>query len=117
MGYIQHNAIVVTCHDSDSAMIVANKARGILLTVIGPSERVINGYCTLLICPDGSKEGWQESDLGNERREMFKLWLRENGDNLYPEWVEIQYGHDDARSEVIEDAWSDKDGIRVERDV
>jgi len=40
--------------------------------VIGPVEAVVNGYAWLAFLPDGSKEGWEDSDLGDEYQERFR---------------------------------------------
>ena len=110
MGYIRHNAIVVTvsiCGDADEA---AWTARSMGCVVIGPSEPCINGYRTLAVCPDGSKEGWEESQLGEEHRAQFRDWLdskrHEDGGTHY-EWVEVSYGGDNRNSSIERDAWNE----------
>ncbi len=35
----------------------------------------INGYLSFFVAPDGSKEGWSESQNGDEAREKLTLWL------------------------------------------
>jgi hypothetical protein len=82
------------------------------LQVLGPSEKAINGYRTMIICPDGSKEGWSDSDLYNERRDRFKDWLNGNcyEDDSSPfEWAEIAYSSDSATAEIVVHAWSKSD--------
>lgn len=41
-------------------------------TISGPSLLMVNGQCqTWLLGPDGSKEGWEESDRGDAFRQRF----------------------------------------------
>lgn len=108
MGYMRHNAIVVTSWNTDAIEAAACRARNIGLTVIGPSSELTNGYRSLLVCPDGSKEGWSDSDQGDERRAELRNWMNaqryEDGSSSL-EWVEIAYGSDDRTAEVEATAW------------
>lgn len=108
MGYMRHNAIVVTSWNTDVIEAAACRARNIGLTVIGPSAALINGYRTMLVCPDGSKECWEESDQGDRRRADFRDWMNaqrhEDGSSSL-EWTEIAYGSDDCTAEVEATAW------------
>lgn len=103
MGYIKHHAIVVTCWGEGEAQEAADCARNLGLEVIGPSAPAINAYQSILICPDGSKEGWLDSDDGNAKRAYFVSWLRENHAG---EWVEVAYGDDDGEASVVTHAWA-----------
>ena len=105
---MRHNAIVVTSWKEETTKEAAAMAEKIGLLVLRQSEEGVNGYRSLLICPDGSKEGWDESDRGDKKREEFKKWLNEqryeDGSSLL-EWVEIAYGSDDATAEIVNHAW------------
>jgi hypothetical protein len=108
MGYIRHNAIVVTSWHSDATKAAAQQARDIGLLVLGPSDKAVNGYSTMLACPDGSKEGWIESNTGDRQRKAFRDWLEtqrfeDRSSNL--EWVEIAYGSDDREATIVASAW------------
>lgn len=108
MGYMRHNAITVTSWKNETIAEAAAVARRIGLQVLGPSDEVINGYRSLLVCPDGSKEGWVESDAGDDKRKHFKDWLNEQryGDGSTSLcWAEIAYGGDDQSAEIIDHAW------------
>jgi hypothetical protein len=110
MGYIRHNAIIVTSWNQDRLALAAFQARSIGLAVLGPSPPTNpNQYVSMLVCPDGSKEGWAESDSGDERRAEFRQWLdsqrHEDGSTPY-EWAEIAYGSDDRKAEVVAVAWA-----------
>jgi len=108
MGYIAHNAIVVTSWNSDSIEAAACFARNLGMTVLGPSAEAVNGYRSILVCPDGSKEGWQPSDEGDERRAGLREWMHSQAysDGSSPlEWVEVRYGSDDRTAAVTNTAW------------
>src|SRR5262245_1582447 len=106
MGYIRHHAIVVTgSYDSWPATAHAEARR-----VFGPldvsdlSVPLVNGYQTFCVWPDGSKEGWDESDAGNDKRGTFIGWLRAQAyeDGSSPlDWVEVQYGDDNLETKII----------------
>lgn len=95
MGYIRHNAIVVTSWDYDKASIAYHAAKSIfakygLGQLVGPIISSVAGdYKTFFIGPDGSKEGWETSNAGNDARDDFIHWLQ-NFDCY--DWAEIQYG-------------------------
>jgi len=101
MGYMRHHAIIVTGWDKKCVKKAHDKAKEIFNeNVTQITLVVINGYCSFLIPPDGSKEEWDESNEGDEKRQLFKLWLQNNHD-LYLDWVEIQYGDDEGQTIVI----------------
>lgn len=56
---------------------------------------ISNGKTTVVLCPDGSKEGWETSDVGDDLRRRFIAELAgddyEDGSSPW-EWVEIGYG-------------------------
>lgn len=86
MGTQQHHAIIVTT--CDSITDVQTKAEAIGCVCVGPSEEQINGYATLCIVPDGSKEWWPDSDAGNRRRAALREWLKTTDHT----WVEVAFG-------------------------
>lgn len=108
MGYIRHNAIIVTTWNAELATATAAEARALGLSVLGPSEEAIDGYRSVVIVPDGSKEGWGDSDLGDERRAALKGWLQSQryDDGSSPlEWVEVAYGSDDCEASIVDTEW------------
>lgn len=106
MGYIRHHAIIVTswkdevietAHDR----AVATFGCGRVSEILDPK---MNLYRTFLIGPDGSKEGWEESDLGDQQRDAFLESIKdfEHEDGSSPlAWVEVQYGDDDHQQRVV----------------
>ena len=109
MGYIRHNAIIVTSSKRDGLEAAANHARELGLTVIGPSEPLMNRYQTILVVPDGSNEGWAESDAGDAQRAAFRKWLEEQvyeDGSSWLEWAEVAFGRDDRMAVVEHHAWA-----------
>lgn len=105
MGYIRHHAIVVTSWDEKKTKIVhkqAVKVFGNLVSKIIPS--LTNGYLTFFIAPDGSKEGWDESNNRDEHRKEFIEFLNtqayEDGSNQF-RYAELYYGDDNKQSEIV----------------
>lgn len=108
MGYIKNHAIVVTAtYDNwiEKAHAKASEIFGAQVTPVSPES--INGSRSFLVPPDGSKEGWGESEQGDARREQFKAWLRAQRyeDHSSPlAWVELSYGGDDDEPLIIDDS-------------
>lgn len=107
MGHIQHNAIIATTWSDDRADEFAKW----ITSLSGKHQRlfvrassVINDYHTFVLTPDGSKEGWDESDEGDTLRELVKSQLRsynyEDGSSPWT-WCEVSYGEDE--SELLDD--------------
>lgn len=107
MGYTKHHAIVVTCH---SRLLLRNawkKAKSLCRCVSYVSPPTVNGYQSFIVFPDGSKEGWEESDEGDAGREKLKTYLRSCNyqDGSCPfDWVEIQFGDDHLETKVLADS-------------
>lgn len=106
MGTIQHHAIIVTDSDYGDHHSLAEAheiAKGIFPWVSEISPVATNGYQSFFIPPDGSKEWWDESDAGNERREAFKAKLNEikwGADWLEVSWGELGYTVSSRRGEI-----------------
>lgn len=106
MGYIAHHAIIVTVSDYDGhAKKVHTKATSIFKSCwVSPlSPRAMNGYYSFLVAPDGSKEGWQLSNVGEEERTAFIEWLyqyRYDDGSGPADWVEVFYSPDDREAKV-----------------
>ena len=108
MGYIRHDAIVVTSSKDEAIEEAAAKARDQGLEVLGPSARATNGIRTLLVCPDGNNEGWAESDAFDAKRARFLEYLngvRYEDNSSCLSWVALAYGSDDAAAEITAHTW------------
>ena len=113
MGYMKHHAIVVTSWKRELLELLAGKARDLGLQVLGASAPATNDYSTLVVCPDGSKEEWPESDEFELKRARFMDALRAQAyeDGSSPlEWVLVAYGRDDRLAAIVTSAWADTSG-------
>ena len=108
MGHIRHHAIVVTSCSKDlldAAHHVAQSLFGDVSTVV-PSAR--NGYLSFFVPPDGSKERWDVSREGDEKRQRFIDWIATVRSlnltwlqgNLH--WAEVAYGDSEWERSVVE---------------
>lgn len=97
MGYTIHHAIIVTSWDDQAILAAHDKAVEIFPDdqVTSVTDAAMNGYRSFLVGPDGSKEGWEESEEGNENREEYIEWLDsqkyDDGSSLL-DWVELSFG-------------------------
>lgn len=81
MGVINHNAVIATTYGKDHFdkmkawidQLRLEPSTGGLdlkrLFVFGPG--IVNDYHTIVLLPDGSKEGWPESEKGDNLRKLF----------------------------------------------
>lgn len=107
MGYMRHHAIVVSSFNKESIEEAHDTAVGLGMSVTGVSGSAVNGYRSFLVAPDGSKEGWSESDRGDEQRATFVEWLKgrayDDGSTLL-DWVHVQFGDQNLHTEIICDS-------------
>lgn len=119
MGYIAHDAVLVTLsgyvRDGEHKIVMPDieAFRQSLpeewrRLVIGPVEAVVNDYWNCAFLPDGSKEGWDTSDQGDEYRERFVALFSagyEDGSSPFDVVrVKVRYGGDDydyASAEMV----------------
>ena len=106
MGYIRHDAIVVTAFDKSHLRAALKKAETLGLPVSEPVESITNSYVSFLIAPDGSKEGWDESRKGDDARDSWKAWANEKWTKgLYCYWVHLSYAGDEkSDTKIVEQA-------------
>ncbi|CAI8981109.1 putative _PNPOx domain-containing protein [Brevibacillus sp. IT-7CA2] len=107
MGSIRHNAIVVTGADYDrekfgKAHMKAMELFGVLTSPI--VTRNLNGYMSFFVAPDGSKEGWAGSDIGDEKRKEFADFI----DSL-------AYGDGSNYVKFVDVAYNELHGTEIER--
>jgi len=108
MGSMCHHAIVVTAfknyipeaHAKAKEIIEAPDKFGHSNKLVSEIiESNINAYWSFFIAADGSKEGWDDSDLFNERRGEFIKWLRQSRSCS---WALIQYGDEENDNRMLE---------------
>jgi hypothetical protein len=107
MGYMRHHAIVVSSWKHDLLEEAHALAIELGMSVTNITAEVSNGYRSFLMAPDGSKEGWDESDRGDERRTKLIEWMdaqRYEDSSTALDWVVVQFADDDMESRIIIDS-------------
>ena len=107
MGYIRHDAIIATSWDEKYLRAALAKAEELGLPCTDIVESGTNGYVSFLIAPDGSREGWPESDAGDAAREAWKVWANAawTNDCIYVYWAHVSYAGDDMDdTKIVEQA-------------
>jgi hypothetical protein len=105
MGWIAHDAVLVATETfrpgglPDIDAFRAEMPEEFRQLVIGPVEGAANGTVYYVFLPDGSKEGWDTSDEGNEWRKRFRdLFTYQYEDGSSPDdVVSVRFGGDFAR--------------------
>jgi hypothetical protein len=125
MGYVKHNAIVVTGWNAEKVNEARLKAIEIFERCFNDEPMVkpyvgklisevvyglTNNQCSFFIAPDGSKEGWQTSDNGDKARDEFCDWLNREPDN-FSDYVEIVFGGDDSNEKIVRSKDTYLDGL------
>lgn len=101
MGYIRHHAIIVTSWDDEKLFMAHAKAKEIFGELVSEKiEGQINGFTSSFVAPDGSKEGWQHSDEGDENRKKFIAFLDDETFGSV-RFVELYYGDDNMESKIM----------------
>jgi len=100
MGYMMHHSIAVSSSDDK----LVKKARKKALDIFGDGmvteilHASLNGYDSFFVGPDGSKEGWSDSNEMDSLRAMFIRWIDkqayDDGSNCL-RFVEFTWGEDD----------------------
>ncbi|MFG1846711.1 hypothetical protein [Micromonospora carbonacea] len=100
MGYIAHDAIIVTTSDCrpgglpDIDAFRASLPPEFQPLVIGPVRSITNGYLSYVFLPDGSKEGWDTSDDGDDYRARFVALFdqRYEDGSTHDQWIGVRFG-------------------------
>ena len=112
MGYVVHHAIVVTSWNRDLIVKAHALAAFFYLNPSKITDPGINNYVSFFVPPDGSKEGWQESEAADKNRAAFKKYLRtlqyEDGSSSI-EWFEASYGGDDRLAQIVDSQWKSEE--------
>lgn len=110
MGYICHHTIVVTgmgesidfLKDPFPLKTAHEKAKEIFPVVSEITPIKMNGYASFFVPPDGSKEGWADSDIGDRGRNAFVEYLLTTD----LAWVEVQFGDEGGVIKVVRDSYN-----------
>jgi hypothetical protein len=79
MGYMRHDSVLVVVEDyildrpemPDVEAFKRTVPEPYRSLIVGPIPAAVNAYVTYAFLPDGSKEGWPESDDGDRYRDRF----------------------------------------------
>lgn len=97
MGFIRHDAIILTGRSED-VQRVYDKAlqhfQGSCVRVSEVTGMAMNATTSFLVAPDGSKEGWTDSDEGDRLRDSFVRWLAVEGPLI--DYIEVRFGGDES---------------------
>lgn len=115
MGYIKHQAVIAVVIDDSSDVDQLRRQLAELIDkpfissaeqlLVGPTPSLVNGYVTYALLPDGSKEGWSTSDLGDRARQIFIDHFRALGS--YSQVIEVSFDEDSVTSAVDVSATED----------
>ncbi len=92
MGIENHNAVIATtwCDEkADDLREWLNNLDVYERKLFASAGSWCNGYRTFIMVPDGSNEGWEESNKGNLLREKFINFLKNTG---HWDWIEVGFG-------------------------
>lgn len=112
MGYIRHQGIIATGSDNSDiggkhdTALAREKALELGLPCSEIVRGTTNGYTSFLIAPDGSKEGWEASNVQEAKRKEWIEWARKSG--LYFDWACFSFGGDDSELATLED-WNSRE--------
>jgi len=116
---MRHHAIIVSGTPCQDTTVERAHAKAVEIWGESAPQQVthilnapINGYKSFAILPDGSKEGWSESNTGDGRRDTFIAWMEScrYKDRSSPlGWVEVQYDDDERDTRVVRH--SDERGV------
>ncbi|MFD4921196.1 hypothetical protein ACFWNE_07730 [Streptomyces goshikiensis] len=102
MGYIAHDAVIVTTSDCrpgglpDIESFRARLPESLRHLVIGPIAAPLNGHVNYAFLPDGSKKGWLAADEASEFRRQFAALFSEQYEDgsTHDDTVSIRFGGD-----------------------
>lgn len=106
MSYSRDHAIVVSswCNKSIDKAHAKAIDLGLGDVVSNIVARRMNGGASFAVLPDGSNEGWEDSNEFDAARAKFVEWIQTT---YYPDgssrlkWVEVQFGDDDRECKVL----------------
>lgn len=102
MGYIKHHTIIVTDWNDD-IKITHQKAVEIFGQLVSPIiPGLVNNQASFFVAPDGSKEGWLDSDKCNDNRDKFITYMLSEGRG---DFAEVIFGGDDDIESVLRSRW------------
>lgn len=105
MGTINNNAVIASTEMKDEVERIRKYIDGLKAfekSLFLFSDEAINGKVTVVMVPDGSKEGWSESDVGDESRAAFiKELEKTNYKDGSSSWQFIEVGFGDYGQKIL----------------
>jgi hypothetical protein len=107
MGYIRHQSIIVTGQDDTKiggrhdTFTAREKAIELGLPCSEIVKSNANAFTSFLMAPDGSRAGWETSNIQAEKRKQWIEWVRKS--NLGVDWAYVSFGGDDAQLAALKD--------------
>lgn len=107
MEYYKHHSIVVMAYGVKKALVRKARRKAIELgcKVTNISITSIEGFNIFYVIPDGSKEGWIDSDIGNGRRKELIKWIEQQKDKEegwnWLNYCEFSHGEDNNEKPKI----------------
>ena len=105
MGYIKHNAIVVTGWNEKQMDKVHKKSIELGNLTSNIVNGAVNGFISFFVAADGSKEGWEESNKGDTAREELIKYinsLKYNDSSNSCHYIEISYSDDYGNAKIVQ---------------
>lgn len=110
MGYMVHHSIIVTSWNKDLLRKIHSTANSIFMhhegSLVSPIVKgIMNGFDSFFVAPDGSKDGWEDSDWGDSRRKEFIEILDKNryeDGSSSLDWCVVQYGDDERDDKLLQ---------------
>jgi hypothetical protein len=106
MGYFRHRCVVVCTWNEEIHAKIFAWMESLLpeeRKLIGVSPPMVNGYRSFICWPDGSKEGWAESDVGDKVAAGLKDFIDEDGDSMTCcDGFTVVFGGDDRPKKEFE---------------
>jgi hypothetical protein len=97
MGFIRHDAIILTGAPRGLEPVrdrALQHFQGSCVRVSEMTGTTMNNTASFLVAPDGSKEGWADSDEGDRLRAEFVKWLAVDGPLI--DFIEVRFGGDES---------------------
>lgn len=106
MGYVRHHAIIVTSKDKEQLHELRSQANkifsGNLVSDIIPG--ILNGQLSFVVVPDGSHEGWPESEQYDKARtnliNLIENMKYDDGSNSIS-YAELQFGDENGYDHLL----------------
>jgi len=100
MGYMLHHTIVVLTGNRATVVGLHKIATNLGLCPSYIHESMVNEYYSFFIPPDGSKEGWPESNAMDKAREEFIREIKSLG--WQASWFHAEFAGDDRQYNILD---------------